>query len=183
MVARSQSCRAPAKISEALGRKFVNQDHQLPGFKDAFLAGLVFFFVNVGALRVHNQFVAGKKLVGNVHGLRDVAAAVAAQVQDQALHAAAFELFHVFHKLTIGRFGKLVQLQVARFCINHIGGIHGRKRNAAAGHVEILQPFSALDGKLHRAAGFAADQFANALNRKCFAHDGAVIDLNNLIAQ
>ena len=88
-----------------------------------------------------------------------VAARIAAQIQNQALHAFVVELLHAGRKLIRGDNVKLGQLQVADLFIQH-HGVHGVHLHLAPFHLKVvgLVFLRAVDGDSDRGSFLAADQ-------------------------
>ncbi len=85
--------------------------------------GVVFLAVPfVAAFGRDDELVAGQKLFANFNGLVQQAAGIAAQIEDERLHAFGLKLFKAVFEVVGGLFAKLRQADVANFVFTR-GGI------------------------------------------------------------
>src|SRR5262249_20573018 len=84
-------------------RAFVRQQGQLTFFEQAVPAAVVFDLGGAGSYRIYDELVAVEEIVGYFDGLLQDPAAVAAQIEDQALEALLLQPLHGLCELRMGR--------------------------------------------------------------------------------
>ena len=165
------------------GRAFVDEDDEFAGgVKSVFLAP-PFLTRRVYAFGEDDEFVFGEELVDELDGGVEVAARVAAQVEDERLHALCLQLGESLHELLVRLLREAVKLDVADMVVEHIGCVDAVQRNLVAGDFKINEfgVATALHADGDLGAFLAAQAFLHIVVVDLLAKGILAVDFDDLV--
>ncbi len=151
MVARSLSCMAPAKISARRSRTLIDEYYHRYLLIGTLAIARIILARRLAALGIENQFLLRQELVCHVHSSCEITARVVAQVDTEILESLLRELCQGDEHLWIGVLAEVLDADISRVVIEHIGCGDALGRYLATGDGEGLHLLAAIahDANLH----------------------------------
>ena len=165
-------------------RALVEQHHQWNLLIGSLAVTAVFLAGRLAALGIDNQTLVGQELVCHVDCCRQVAARVVAQVDAEVLESLLRQLCQCNQHLGIGVLAKVLDADISRVVIQHIGGGDALGGNLAAGNGERLHLLASVsdNSNLHLRVLGTLQASHRLLVGDNLAHEGLVVHRDNLVA-
>ena len=163
---------------------FVDKDDEWKGLVGTASVAAVFLTARSAALSIDDEAILGKKLIHHLDGSGEVAAAVATQIDHKALESFHFEFGQRGEQLGVGGFAEVLDFDVTKFFVNHVGGIDALEGNVASdnGEVEGLGLPMAQHSYFHFGAFLTFQSVEGLFIGDNLAHVGFAIHGHNLVS-
>ena len=166
------------------GRIFVDQHYHLSIHKLTVSIGTILLAWYSAAVGVDDELVLGQKLVGNLDGCLQIAAAVFLQVKNQALHTLCVQLLKGIAKLLMGSGTEVADTDVADAGTNHVRSVDRLDGNLVADYCERQAVLDArADDAQNHLGVFGTTKSAHyLLLRHLHAGNGSIVDADDAVA-